>query len=67
MNCCYAVLDCESSFKDYLGSNYLSTKFIRPQFDSCPNSHKIVLSKENPKENWEYTCWKCGWKRFFDN
>ena len=67
MNCCYAVLNCPTTYKDFLGSNYLSTRFIEPKLQQCPQGHETFLNKDDPLKNWEYTCWSCGWKKFFDN
>lgn len=67
MNCCYAVLNCPTTYKDFLGSNYLSTTFVDPQLSDCPNGHKTFLSKKDPLKSWEYTCWSCGKNKYFDN
>lgn len=67
LNCCYAALNCPSTYKDFMGGSYQSTNFVTPQLARCNRGHQTVLSKKDPTDSWFYTCFKCNCKRLFDN
>ena len=59
LNCCYAAFEFPSTYKDFMGGPYLSTKFYRPKLDKCPKGHQTILSRKTHPDKWEFRCFKC--------
>ena len=48
LNCCYAALDFPSTYKDFMGGPYLSTKFFSPKLGKCSKGHQTALTRKVP-------------------
>ena len=65
--CCYANLDIPSTYKDPTGETYLREPATTPKLRKCPKGHNTALSKVNTLGVWEYVCFGCNQKKFFDD
>jgi hypothetical protein len=65
--CSYAALDIPSTYKDPTGDTYLREGVLAPKLKKCPKGHNPTVSKVNTLGAWEYVCYGCNIKKFFDD